>query len=190
VTIGSYLASSGARARTRAAILAATASVFATNRSATLSDVANAAGVGRTTVHRYFTDRDRLIYEATTDSIRLMNNAVAEAATEQGSASDAIRRTITALISVGDRILFLYGDPSVLRGVPADQRPNEKVLTDLIERGQAEGTLAAELSTSWILHALYGLLLKGCEDAHAGDLPRHTVAPLIIRTFEHGMFPR
>ncbi|HZC09115.1 MAG TPA: helix-turn-helix domain-containing protein, partial [Mycobacterium sp.] len=60
---------SGSQARTRAAILAATASVLARNRSATLPDIADAAGVGRTTLHRYFADRERLIQEATVDSI-------------------------------------------------------------------------------------------------------------------------
>jgi AcrR family transcriptional regulator len=181
---------SGARSRTRAAILAATASVFATNPSATLSDVAGAAGVGRTTLHRYFADRDRLIYEATLDSIRLLNEAVTEAATERGPARDAIRRAVTALVSVGDRLLFLYRDPAVLRDIPPDRRPSEEVLRNLIRRGQEEGTLDPDLDGTWIRHALYALMLKGCEDAHTGSFPRHTVAPLIIRTFERGVGPR
>lgn len=180
---------SPARARTRAAILAATASVFSANRLATLPDIANAAGVGRATLHRYFADRDRLIYEATVDSIRIVDEAMREAATEQGPAADATRRAVSALVSVGDRVLFLYGDPAVLRVIPARELPNAAPLTRLINRGQAEGTLDPEVDATWILHALYAILLKACEDAHAGSLPRHTVSPLIIRTFEHGMCP-
>ena len=30
---------------------------------------------------------------------------------------------------------------------------------------------------------------KGCEDAGSDEFPRHTVAPLIIRTFERGIGP-
>jgi hypothetical protein len=35
----------------------------------------------------------------------------------------------------------------------------------------------------------FGLLLNGCEDAGSGEFRRHTVAPLIIRTFESGVCP-
>ncbi|MDQ3577436.1 MAG: TetR/AcrR family transcriptional regulator, partial [Actinomycetota bacterium] len=44
----------GARARTRRAILDAAISVLSRNPAASLAEVAEAAQVGRTTVHRYF----------------------------------------------------------------------------------------------------------------------------------------
>jgi len=47
----------------------------------------------------------------------------------------------------------------------------------------------SDLNPTWIRHALYGLILRGCEQAMAGALPRHTVAPLITRTFERGICP-
>ena len=154
-----------------------------------LPEIANAAGVGRTTVHRYFADRETLLYEATLDSIRVLTETVNDAATDQGPAIEAMRRLVTALVSIGDRILFLFGDPAVLRNIPSSEQPPEYLLTNLIERGQQEGTVDPELNATWIRHALYGLLLKGCEDANSGELPRHTVAPIIIRTFERGICP-
>jgi AcrR family transcriptional regulator len=177
------------QARTRAAILAATASVLADNRTATLPEIATAAGVGRTTLHRYFADRERLVYEATLDSIGVLSGVVNEAAIDQGPAIDAMRRVITALVSVGDRLVFLFGDPSVLRNVaPADQ-PNDDVFVRLIKRGQRERSFDPELSATWIEHSLFGLLLKGCEGAGSGEFPRHTVAPLVMRAFERGICP-
>ncbi|HEX3547693.1 MAG TPA: TetR/AcrR family transcriptional regulator [Mycobacterium sp.] len=177
------------QARTRAAILAATASVLAANRLATLPEIATAAGVGRTTLHRYFADRETLIYEATLDSIRVLVDAGNAAATEQGPAIEAMRRFITAAVSVGDHVLFLFGDPAVLRNIPPSEHPNEDLLINLIKRGQDDGSFDPELDPTWIRHALYGLVLKGCEDANAGELPRHTVAPIIVRTLEHGVSP-
>jgi AcrR family transcriptional regulator len=177
------------QARTRAAILTATASVLAANRTATLPEIASAAGVGRTTLHRYFADRETLIYEATLDSIRVFVRTAGEAATEQGPALEAVRRFITAAVSVGDRLAFLFGDPAVLRTIPPAEHPNEELLISLIKRGQQEGVFDPDLNTTWIRHALYGLLLQGCEQASSGALPRHTVAPLIIRTFERGICP-
>ena len=179
---------SGVQARTRAAILAATASALAANRTATMPEIAAEAGVGRTTLHRYFADRETLIYEATLDSIRVLMEAVDEAATEDGPALDAMRRFITAAVSIGERLVFLFGDPAVLRDIRPAQL-NEKLVIDLIKRGQDEGVFDPDLNPTWIRHALYGLILRGCEQAMAGALPRHTVAPLITRTFERGVSP-
>ncbi|WP_231989835.1 TetR/AcrR family transcriptional regulator [Mycobacterium sp. 852002-51057_SCH5723018] len=180
---------SGVRARTRAAILAATASVLAANRTATMPEIATAAGVGRTTLHRYFADRETLIYEATLDSIRVLTEAVDEAATDDGPALEAMRRFVTAAVSIGERLVFLFGDPAVLRDIPPDQSPNEELVINLIARGQREGVFDPDLNPTWIRHALYGLILRGNEQAMAGALPRHTVAPLIARTFERGICP-
>jgi AcrR family transcriptional regulator len=178
-----------AQARTRAAILAATAAVLALNRTATLPEIAAAAGVGRTTLHRYFADRETLIYEATLDAIRVLAETGDEAATDEGPAIEAMRRFITAAASVGERLVFLFGDPAVLRDIPPAQCPNEESLINLIRRGQDEGAFDPDLNPIWIRHALYGLVLQGCEQAMVGALPRHTVAPLIIRTFERGICP-
>ncbi len=175
------------QARTRAAILEATASVLAANRLATIPDIATSAGVGRTTVHRYFADRETLIYEATLDSIRVLAETGNEAALDVGPANHAMQRFITAAVSVGDRLLFLFGDPAVLRDVPPSEQPNEELLIKLIKRGQHEGVFDSDLDATWIRHAMYGLVLQGCEQASKGGLPRHTVAQLIIRTFERGV---
>jgi AcrR family transcriptional regulator len=51
---------SSVQARTRAAILAATAAALAANRTATMPEIATVAGVGRTTLHRYFAGRCQL----------------------------------------------------------------------------------------------------------------------------------
>ncbi len=154
-----------------------------------MPEIAAAAGVGRTTLHRYFADRERLIYESTLDAIRVLHDVVTEAATDQGSAIDAMRRVITGLVSVGDLIVFLFGDPAVLRNISPADRPKDDQIIDLIERGQKEDAFDVELSARWIEHALFALTLQGCEDASRGDLPRHAVAPTIIRTFEWGIRP-
>src|SRR6202044_87608 len=85
---------SGVRNRTRGAILAAAASVLARDRTATLSDIAEASGVGRTTLHRYFPDRESLIEAAVKDSIQAIQQSVTDAVLDQGSPLDAMRRAV------------------------------------------------------------------------------------------------
>ena len=180
------------RSRTRGAILAAAASVLARDRAATLPDIAEAAGVGRTTLHRYFPDRESLIEAAVEDSIQAISQSVAEAALDQGPSMDAMRRAVAAMVAVGDRLMFVFGDPRVLQGYRAPDGvvpPSDPVL-DLIKRGQAEGAFDPEVSASWIQHVLWVLVYRGCEDADSGELPRHGITATVIRTLENGIHVR
>ena len=55
------IAESGARHRTRRAIVEAAIGVISDNPTAPLSEIAEAAGVGRSTLHRYFPERTDLL---------------------------------------------------------------------------------------------------------------------------------
>uniref|UniRef100_A0A5Q5BTD9 Transcriptional regulator, TetR family n=2 Tax=unclassified Mycobacterium TaxID=2642494 RepID=A0A5Q5BTD9_MYCSS len=178
---------SGPQARTRAAILEATASVLARDRTATLPEIAAAAGVGRTTLHRYFIDRDRLIYEATLDSVRVINETIAAAATDEGPVLDAMRRLTTTMVPVGDRIVFLFADPAILRDIPAEDQPDHTPIMKLIVRGQRQGVFDTEISVEWIELAFFALLLRGCREAARGLVPPGSVVTSIIRIFERGV---
>lgn len=183
---------SGVRTRTRGAILAAASSVLARDRTATLSDIAEASGVGRTTLHRYFPDRESLIEAAVKDSIQAIQQSVTEAVLDQGSPLDAMRRAVAAMVAVGDRLMFVFGDPRVLEGYGAGggAAPPDDPVIDLIRRGQAEGVFDPEVSASWIQHVLWVLVYRGCEDADSGELPRHGVTATVIRTLENGIHAR
>ncbi|BBY28766.1 TetR/AcrR family transcriptional regulator [Mycolicibacterium sediminis] len=177
---------SHAQARTRSAIIEATVSVLAANRTASLPVIAEAAGVGRTTVHRYFPDRDHLIREVAVDSIAVVRQLGVRADTTHGTAVDALHRLLAAYFSESDRIVFLFKDPAVLQNVPPDEQPDDDFVMDLIRRGQVEGNLTSDLSAVWIQHALLALVLQGCEDVSTGELPAHTAVTTILRTFLRG----
>lgn len=180
------------RSRTRGAIVAAAASVLARDRTATLPDIAEAAGVGRTTLHRYFPDRESLIEAAVEDSIQAIYQSVAEAALHRGPSMDAMRRAVAAMVAVGDRLMFVFGDPRVLEGYGAPDAvvPPDDPVIDLIKRGQAEGVFDPEVSASWIQHVLWVLVYRGCEDADRGELPRHGITATVVRTLENGIHVR
>jgi AcrR family transcriptional regulator len=177
---------SGARGRTRRAILSAAASVLARDRAATLADIADAADVGRSTLHRYFPDRQELIDAVVEDSLEALEQAVEEAALDQGTATEAMHRLVTAMVEAGDRLLFLFGDPRVLadRG---ETTSSSEPLIRLIQRGQAEDAFDPALSASWIEHVLWALVYTGAEVAHQGKLPRPGITQTVIRTLEHGI---
>ncbi|WP_228637447.1 TetR/AcrR family transcriptional regulator [Microtetraspora sp. AC03309] len=180
---------SGTRGRTRRAILGAAASVLARDRAATLADIAEAAQVGRSTLHRYFPDRQELLNATVVDSFHVVEQSVAAAAIDQGPPLEAMRRLITAMVDVGDRLAFLFGDPRVLEEFSSCFEPDLSVPTaiSLIERGQAEGVFDPQVSAEWIQQMLYAVTYTGWEAAAKGLLPRHGVASTVIRTFENGV---
>jgi AcrR family transcriptional regulator len=183
--------STGARARgrTRRAILSAAASVLGRHYHATLADIADAAGVGRTTLHRYFSDRTALINAAIEDSVEAIEQSVADAALDQGCPVEAMRRLVTAMVTVGDRLVFLFGDPRVLesRGAADTPQPPDDPVIALIKRGQAEGVFDPDATPAWIQRVLWSLVYTGYKDAHACGLPRHGIVSTVIRTLENGI---
>jgi AcrR family transcriptional regulator len=182
-------AGAGTRSRTRRAILGAAASELGRDYNATLAEIADAAGVGRTTVHRYFSDRTGLINAAVKDSVAVIEQSVADAAIEQGSPVEAMRRLVTAMVAVGDRLVFLFGDPRVLEGRgPAETAPPRyDPVIALIKRGQAEGAFDPGVSPEWIQRVLWSLVYTGYKDADACGLPRHGIVSTVIRTLESGI---
>ncbi|MGW8501115.1 TetR/AcrR family transcriptional regulator [Streptomyces sp. CLCI03] len=187
--MGSADVESGTRSRTRRAILGAAAEVLAKDRAATLAEIAKAAQVGRSTLHRYFPDRDVLVQAAIADAYLVIQQSVQDAAVGDGPPLEGLRRLVAALVGTGDRLLFLYGDPRVLDGFDAGDASDSvaRMVTDLIRRGQAEGVFDPTVSVEWIQDALWALVYTGCDSAGRGVLSRHGVAASVIRMLENGI---
>ncbi|MFE3451681.1 TetR/AcrR family transcriptional regulator [Nonomuraea sp. NPDC059194] len=187
--MGSSTPESGTRSRTRRAILAAAAATLARDRKATLADIAAAAQVGRSTLHRYFADRNELMEAAIVDSFRAVEDSVRAAAIDQGPALEAMRRLLAAMVEVGDRLTFLFGDPRVLEEFTDCFEPDMTVPTtlDLIKRGQQEGVFDPKSTPEWIQSVIWALTYSGWEAAEKGELPRHGITATVIRTFENGV---
>ncbi len=179
----------GVRARTRGAILRAAATVLAHDRNAPLSEVAEAARVGRSTLHRYFPDRDVLLAATYAEALSEIGRVMDEARVDEGSALDAMRRVVAAHVEVGDWVVFAFGDTAneVFDDNPDPADPEPEVLTGLVRRGQAEGVFDPDADPAWAVQVLWALVFTGLERAGRGQMPRHAVAPAVVRTLERGI---
>jgi AcrR family transcriptional regulator len=180
-------AESGVRGRTRRAILEAAATTLTRDRAATLADIAAAADVGRSTLQRYFPDREELLGAVVADSLRAVGQATADAALDHGPPLEAMRRLVTAMVGVGDRVLFLYGDPRVLERAGETSDGGSPEVIGLIARGQTAGVFDPGAGAAWIEQVLWALVYAGCAAADQGTLPRHAAATSVIRAFENGV---
>ncbi len=174
---------SATRTRTRQAILAAAVTVFARDPSAALGEVAAAAGVGRTTLHRYFAERSDLISALAAHTLDQVCTATDRAELSHGPAPEALGRLCREYFELGDVLTLIFNEPQI-GADPAYQEEveHDRELTDLIARGQAEGTIDPAFTPAWFQYALWALLYTSWSLMREASVPRHEALELCLRS--------
>lgn len=173
---------SGTRARTRRAILDAAVAVLGRNTGASMAEIASAAGVGRTTVHRYFPERSDLIAAIGADTLEKVNAAAARARLAEGPALTAMDRLAQELFELGDIFMLAFTEPQLLSAPEWEQESaQDREFYRLVERGQAEGAIDQRLTPAWVQQVLWALLFAAWEHVKEGT-PRHEALSLCLLT--------
>ena len=183
-------AGSGTTARTRRAILDAAVHAYAADRGAPLGDIAKAAGVGRSTLHRYFADRSALVRALVEDAVTAVERCFAEAALDQDSPAEAFQRLVPALFELGPRLNFLFNETTGSEELWEETRWEQvhAPVGALFVRGQRAGVLDPEIDAEWFVRTLWYLMAAGWEAAQEGAFPKHRAIALVTRTLRHGLF--
>jgi AcrR family transcriptional regulator len=181
---------SGTRARTRRAILDAGVRVLSQQSGASLGEVAAAAGVGRTTMHRYFPERADLLTGITNDLLEQIAAAAERARPETGPAVAALERLCQAYFALGDGLLLTLSEPHLFTD-PAwnEEAEPDRTLLRLVERGHADGTMDPDLSPAWVQTVLWSLLYAAWMHARDSDVPEHDALALCLRTMRKAVAP-
>jgi len=136
-----------------------------------MADVAAGAGVARATVYRYFPNRQALLDALADVGLDQAEARLADARLDQVSVEQAIERAVRALMDVGETFIVLTRARA--RPDPDFDRRIVVPLRKLVERGQAEGRIRADIPASWLTESLLGLVASallaspplGAEDA-------------------------
>ncbi|MGI5268238.1 TetR family transcriptional regulator [Nonomuraea sp. CA-218870] len=180
----------GTRARTRRAILDAAVSTLARNPSASLADVAAAAGVGRTTVHRYFRERSDLLSAIGAHLMELVATTTERARLDDGPAVEALDRLCQEYFELGDGFLFAFENPQLADWESWDSETEaDQALTRLIERGHADGTIDPALSTAWVGSLLWAMLYAAWQHTREQCVPKHTALRLCLHSLRKAVTP-
>lgn len=176
------------RPTAREALIEAGFAVLSRNAGASLAEIADAAGVGRATLHRYFPTRDELLRSLALTAITEMDAAAEDAAQDAESYSDALRASLEALIPLSTRHGFLANepigdDPELAREYA---RQKEEV-RELVEAAKSEGSFDATVPTTWIVHAYEYLLYAAWESVNEGEATANQAANLAWRTLTAGL---
>ncbi|WP_194396397.1 TetR/AcrR family transcriptional regulator [Microbacterium atlanticum] len=146
---------SATRERTRRAILDAAIATLTKRPAASLGDIADAAGVARSTLHRYYGDRTTL-EAAIHEYVKAEHLAAVERARPaDGTGIEAFARLASELL---DQLhvfaWWMYAD-NYQGGLEVDpeSRPEQ-----IVARGHADGSIDAAMPADWVVSMLWSAL--------------------------------
>ncbi|MEV7554541.1 TetR/AcrR family transcriptional regulator [Amycolatopsis sp. NPDC089917] len=174
----------GVRARTRRAILDAAIETLTKQPGATLADIAAAANVGRTTVHRYFAERSDLIDGISHDALDKISRATERARLDDGPVPAALARLCQEYFEHADVFQLLFTMPDLMtRPEWEEESDDDRALLRVIERGHTEGSIDPAMTKEWLLQLLWSLLYTAWGLVRE-KTPKHEALTLCLRSLE------
>ena len=160
-------------------LLQVAAEVLVADPRASLGEVAAAAGVGRTTLHKRYPTREALLLAVAHDSVDRFADAVADSGiallaphATAADATAALRRLVEALVPLGARLEFLLRQPS-LDDDPALAARIEQLdapIEEFVRRAQRAGAVRREMPVWWVVSTLYALTYSAWDGVARGRL--------------------
>ncbi|WP_405620007.1 TetR/AcrR family transcriptional regulator [Streptomyces sp. NBC_01511] len=166
-------------------VLRTAAALLTRKATATMDEVARASGIGRATLHRHFAGRDALVRALEELGIQEFEAALDAARTDEGAASDAVRRLITEIEPSAGLLAFLVTENQLFEGEMNEgwDRLDTRVAV-LFRRGQERGEFRIDLSPAWLTDAFYGLVSSGFWSVHDGRVAakdfQYMIAELLL----------
>ncbi|MGA5757905.1 TetR/AcrR family transcriptional regulator [Nonomuraea bangladeshensis] len=172
------------------AILEAAERVLAEDPAASMEQVAAAAGVARTTIHRRFANRQALVEALASSAARQLAQAVDDGRPDTAPPLVAMHRITANVLQVKSAWAFALGLPAV-PGSEADviQQEIGRTCTAVLRRAQADKLIDPSADLDWVRRVYYALIGESLHGDADGADP-DTLAARIIDTLLHGAGPR
>jgi TetR/AcrR family transcriptional repressor of mexCD-oprJ operon len=170
-------------------ILDAAVACLGRNPDASVSEIAEAAGVGRVTLYGHFGSREALI-EAALTRVLEEGEQVLAALDLSGDPREALRTLIESgwLLTAQAGAILEAAQATLPPGRIQElhAKPAQRV-EDLIRRGQSEGVFRSDLPASWLTSALHHLMKGAAVDVSKGRLASADAPRFISETFLAGL---
>lgn len=178
--------------RTVRTILEAAERVLSANPAATLGQIAEAAGVARTTVHRRFASRDALIAELAAWAMQRFREAVEAARPDTAPPAVALYQATANVLRVKTRWGFAMGalpaDTPHVAGVHAECLAQ---CERLLGRVRDAGLLPADSDLDWARRVYYALIHEAVVEVPAegpeAEAAVDALATRVVDTLLHGV---
>ena len=172
------------------AILETATRVLAASPSATLADVARAAGISRTTLVMRFATRDELLLTLAVDAIDRIDAAILAAGIADASQDPvaALADLTETMMPLGARHGYLLRERSLDDNEELRERWSriDRTITDAVRRAQAADRVRADLPALWVADVWFWLVVAAWEGVEAGRIAPLDGARLVITTLLDG----
>ncbi|WP_017236333.1 TetR/AcrR family transcriptional regulator [Streptomyces sp. SS] len=172
------------------AILEAAERVLAEDPGASMEQIAVAAGVSRTTIHRRFAHRQALVEALATSAARQLAQAVDDGRPDTAPPLVAMHRITANVLQVKGAWAFALGLPEDPESEAAAlQQDIARRCIAVLKRAQDAKLIDEAADLDWVRRVYYALIgesLHGDADGTDAD----TLAARIIDTLLHGAGPR
>ncbi len=173
-------------------VLRSAAALLTRKSTATMDEVARAAGISRATLHRHFAGRDALVRALEALGIEECEAALDAARLDEGPATDAVHRLVREIEPAAGLLAFLYTENQLFEGEEQNQgwtRIDDRV-AGLFRRGQRSGEFRIDLTPAWLTEALYGLLASAAWAVSEGRVARKDFTHMIVELLLGGALRR
>lgn len=160
------------------------------NRGVSTGEIAAAAGVGRTTLHRYFATRDDLVRAVGLAALDRSEEALSDdTALDEGDVEAALLGVAVALTPFGPSLEFLLAEASLTDDPEVRARTEQVIapLAALVDRAREEGLVRAAVPVEWVVDAFFGLLFTAWEGVANGTLAPRSAPHLVVDTLLRGV---
>jgi AcrR family transcriptional regulator len=172
--------------RTVQAILEAAEQVLSSDPAASMEQIAEQAGVARTTVHRRFATREALIDALAASAVQQIEQAVAAARPRTAPPLVALHQGTANLLGV--KLAWRFAVTQISPGSPAAEI-QQRVTAELdlvLQRLQQSGLIRADTDLLWARRAYQGLLDTTISPGETETDP-DLLAARIVDTLLHGI---
>ncbi|MGD6746638.1 TetR/AcrR family transcriptional regulator [Streptomyces sp. BH106] len=176
----------------RAQVLHSAAALLTRKSTATMDEVARAAGISRATLHRQFAGRDALVRALEELGITECESALDRARLDEGAAADALRRLIREVEPSAPLLAFLVTENQLFEGEQQHEgwAHLDSRIEALFRRGQETGEFRIDLTPAWLTEALYGLIGSGAWAVQDGRVAAKDFQFMIVELLLGGALRR
>ncbi|MFG2028114.1 TetR/AcrR family transcriptional regulator [Streptomyces sp. NPDC048825] len=176
----------------RAHVLRSAAALLTRKSTATMDEVAKAAGISRATLHRQFAGRDALVRALEALGIEECEAALDAARIADGPASEAVRRLVREIEPVAGLLSFLYTENQLFEGEQQNEgwERLDAQIAALFRRGQESGEFRIDLTPAWLTEALFGLIASGAWVVLSGKVAAKDFHHMIVELLLGGALRR
>ncbi|MER5970950.1 TetR/AcrR family transcriptional regulator [Streptomyces sp. NPDC001922] len=176
----------------RERVLRDAAALLSRKATASMDEIAKAAGISRATLHRHFAGRDALVKALGGLGVRQVEACVTAARIDEGDPVEAVRRLVAEAVPVSGFLAFLYSENQLFEPELMDEgwnRIDERVGA-LFRRGQEQGLFRIDLTPAWLTEALYALIAASAWTVQEGRVASKDAGYLVAELLLGGMIRR